>query len=101
MLEALTDDLNTPQAITQLHGLRNLAQGGDKLARDEIASSLRFFGLLGETAAEWAAKRQQAKGLDPAQVEMLITRTRGKHVRAENSPKPTASATNSPPWAWC
>ena len=72
VLEALTDDLNSPQAITQLHGLRNLAQGGDTLARDELASSLRFFGLLQETAAEWSARKQQAQGLDPAQVETLI-----------------------------
>jgi cysteinyl-tRNA synthetase len=76
VLEALTDDLNTPQAITELHGLRNLAQGGDTLARDELASSLRFFGLLGESAADWAARKQQAKGLDPAQVEILITARR-------------------------
>jgi cysteinyl-tRNA synthetase len=76
VLEALTDDLNTPQAITELHGLRNLAQGGDALARDELASSLRFFGLLRERAAEWAARKQQAKGLDPTHVETLITARR-------------------------
>jgi cysteinyl-tRNA synthetase len=72
----LTDDLNTPQAITELHSLRNLAQGGDTLACNELASSLQFFGLLQETAAEWTARKQQAKGLDPADVEILITARR-------------------------
>ncbi|MEA2935492.1 MAG: cysteinyl-tRNA synthetase, partial [Variibacter sp.] len=82
VLEALTDDLNTPQAITELHGLRNLAQGGDALARDELASSLRFFGLLRETVAAWAARKQQAKGIDPHRIEMLITeRGRARQVK--------------------
>jgi cysteinyl-tRNA synthetase len=76
VLEPLSDDLNTPQAITELHSLRNLAQSGDALARDELAASLRFFGLLQETAAGWAARKQQAKGIDPHRIEMLITERR-------------------------
>jgi cysteinyl-tRNA synthetase len=72
VLEALTDDLNTPEAITALHALRNLAQGGDKYARDELATSLRFLGLLRDTAVIWEARKQVAKGIDPGRVEALI-----------------------------
>ncbi len=70
VLEALTDDLNTPQAIAALHGLRNLAQGGDALAREELAASLRLMGLLQESAAAWKARK--SAGVDTATVEMLI-----------------------------
>jgi cysteinyl-tRNA synthetase len=72
VLAALTDDLNTPQAIASLHALRNLAQGGDDLAREELAGSLRLLGFLRESAGEWASRRQAAAGIDAAQVEALI-----------------------------
>ncbi len=72
VLAALTDDLNTPQAIASLHALRNLAQGGDDLAREELAGSLRLMGFLRESAEDWAARRQAAAGIDAAQVEALI-----------------------------
>ena len=72
VLEALTDDLNTPQAITALHGLRNLAQGGDALARNELAGSLRFLGFLRESAAQWAEHRRSDRDVDASKVEALI-----------------------------
>jgi cysteinyl-tRNA synthetase len=72
VIEALCDDLNTPEAITALHKLRNLAQAGDKFARDELATSLRFLGLLRDTAVIWLARKQVARGIDPARVEALI-----------------------------
>jgi cysteinyl-tRNA synthetase len=71
VLEALTDDLNTPQAIAALHGLRSLAQGGDALAREELAGSLRLMGLLQESAAAWKARK--SAGVDTATVESLIS----------------------------
>jgi cysteinyl-tRNA synthetase len=72
VLEALLDDLNTPKAIAELHALRSLAQGGDVLALDELAASLRFIGLLASTAQEWRESKHAAKGLDAADVERLI-----------------------------
>jgi len=72
VLEALLDDLNTPRAIAELHGLRSLAHGGDALALDELAASLRFIGLLRSTTDEWRTRKQAAKGVDPAEVERLI-----------------------------
>jgi cysteinyl-tRNA synthetase len=73
VLEALLDDLNTPKAIAELHGLRSLALGGDALALDELAASLRFIGLLTSTAQEWRARKRAARGVDPAEVESLIS----------------------------
>jgi len=82
VLEALLDDLNTPKAIAELHGLRSLAQGGDALALDELAASLRFIGLLGSTAQEWRESKRAARGLDPADVERLIAaRTQARKAK--------------------
>jgi cysteinyl-tRNA synthetase len=70
--DALLDDLNTPRAIVELHGLRHRAQAGDRLATEELAASLRGLGLLNESAATWAARRHKANGVDSAKVEALI-----------------------------
>ncbi|WP_315833128.1 cysteine--tRNA ligase [Bradyrhizobium prioriisuperbiae] len=72
VLEALADDLNTPQMIAALHGLRSSAVAGDERARDEFAASLKLVGLLAETRAAWASRKQQDAGIDAAKVESLI-----------------------------
>ena len=46
VIEALSDDLNTPQMIAALHGLRNAAASGDEAARGEFAASLAAARLL-------------------------------------------------------
>jgi len=72
VLAALCDDLNTPQAIAALHALRSLAQGGDRIAGEELGGSLRMLGFLREGAGQWAARRQVARGIDASKVEALI-----------------------------
>ncbi|MDB5566466.1 MAG: cysS [Tardiphaga sp.] len=72
-LEALSDDLNTPQTIAALHGLRNSAAAGDKKDRGKFAASLRMLGFLSESAADWSGRKQQASGIDAAQIDGLIS----------------------------
>jgi cysteinyl-tRNA synthetase len=72
VLDALGDDLNTPQCIAALHGIRNLAQNGSARAREELAASLRLLGFLGETAAQWVARRQLSSDIDASKVQSLI-----------------------------
>lgn len=73
VIAALSDDLNTPKAIAELHVLRNAGQkaGGDA-DRDAFVGSLRFLGFLGMSAADWAAKKREAADIDVAKVETLI-----------------------------
>jgi cysteinyl-tRNA synthetase len=73
VLAALGDDLNTHQVITALHALRNKTQSGDETARNELAWSLRMLGFLNESAAQWAARRQQSADIDASKVEGLIS----------------------------
>jgi cysteinyl-tRNA synthetase len=72
-IEALSDDLNTPQMIASLHGLRNSAASGNERDRDQFAASLRLFGFLSESAAQWRDRKQQASGLDAKQIDGLIS----------------------------
>ncbi|MGZ5828852.1 MAG: cysteine--tRNA ligase [Xanthobacteraceae bacterium] len=73
VIEALSDDLNTPQMITSLHSLRNRAGSGAEQDRKEFAASLRLLGFLSESAAEWKGRKQQASGIDPKQIDGLIS----------------------------
>jgi len=72
VMDGFGDDLNTPQVIAALHGLRNRVQGGDDKARGELAASLRLLGFLQESAAQWAARRQTGANVDTAKVQELI-----------------------------
>jgi len=82
VIEALSDDLNTPRMLAELHGLRARAQGGDRLACGEFVSSLRFLGFLRESASDWAARRHVGSDVDAAQVEALIaTRTAARKAK--------------------
>jgi len=73
VMEALSDDLNTPQMVASLHGLRNNAASGNEQDRDEFAASLRLLGFLSESAADWQGRKQQASGIDAKHIDGLIS----------------------------
>jgi cysteinyl-tRNA synthetase len=72
VIEPLSDDLNTPLMIATLHGLRNKAASGGERDRGEFAASLRYFGFLSESTADWNGRKQRASGVDAGQVDSLI-----------------------------
>src|SRR5260370_7200021 len=59
--------------IASLHNLRNGAASGNERARSEFVASLRLLGFLSESAAEWKGRKQQASGVDPKQIDGLIS----------------------------
>src|SRR6516225_987479 len=69
VVEALADDLNTPQMIAVLHGLRNTSNDAD---RGAFAASLRLLGFFGESAGQWEARKRQASGIDTTKIEALL-----------------------------
>jgi len=73
VIEALSDDLNTPQMIASLHGVRNSAASGNERDREQFASSLRLIGFLSESAAVWNGRKQRASGIDAKHVDGLIS----------------------------
>src|SRR4029079_16922662 len=66
VLEALVDDLNTPQAIAQMHGLRNAS------GRKALAGTLAFFGFRPGAFAEWREARAPAPALAPEEIDRRI-----------------------------
>jgi cysteinyl-tRNA synthetase len=73
VVAALSDDLNTPKAISVLHELRTAVVHGDAEAARRLKASARLMGLLQLTSAEWAAWRpESAAEIDATQVEALI-----------------------------
>jgi cysteinyl-tRNA synthetase len=83
VIEALSDDLNTPQMIAALHGLRNSAASGNERDRGQFAASLRLLGFLSETAAQWKGRKQQASGVDANQVDSLISARTAARARKD------------------
>jgi cysteinyl-tRNA synthetase len=71
--DAVRDDLNTPKAIAELHQLSNsIEQGAGETALGEFLHSLKFLGFLRESAADWEARWQSARGIDAVKIDALI-----------------------------
>ncbi len=66
VIDALSDDLNTPKAIAELHGLDSAGK------KEELLANLRALGFLGDTVEEWAARRQSDNTVDATAVDALI-----------------------------
>jgi cysteinyl-tRNA synthetase len=80
VIEALSDDLNTPQMIAALHALRGKAASGDRSA---FAGSLRFLGFLSESVAQWESRKQRESGIDASKVESLIAARTAARARKD------------------
>jgi len=66
VLAALSDDLNTPGAIAELHQLK-----GDPAA---LKAGAQLLGLLSHTAEEWKEQGMARAGVDPFVIEELIAK---------------------------
>jgi len=77
VIEALADDLNTPQMIAALHGLRS------GTGRDAFAASLRLLGFLGESNQQWESRKRSASGIDVAKIEALIAERTAARARKD------------------
>jgi cysteinyl-tRNA synthetase len=72
VLSALGDDLNTPQAIAELHKLASEARKGDRQAASDLATTCNFLGIdLSGVSFQDILKRQRG-GIDESKVDALI-----------------------------
>jgi cysteinyl-tRNA synthetase len=67
VLHDLADDLNTPGAIAALHGLFS-----DPAGRGAAVASARLLGLMQQSPAAWAARREADAGIDQTAVAALV-----------------------------
>jgi cysteinyl-tRNA synthetase len=72
MMDALQDDLNTPQAVASLHELRTEAARGAKGAAASLKASAQVMGLLQQSPQRWAEWRPASINIDETRVEALI-----------------------------
>jgi cysteinyl-tRNA synthetase len=81
VLAALSDDLNTPSAISILHGLAKSARRGDSAKAAELRATLEFLGLYGGEAPQALSLAPKAK-VDYVAIQTLIdARTAAKAAR--------------------
>jgi cysteinyl-tRNA synthetase len=72
VMAALEDDLNTPQAVAELHKLADAAFTGDAKAPAALRAGAYLLGLLAGDRAAWRHWRPAAAGLADADIEALI-----------------------------
>jgi cysteinyl-tRNA synthetase len=65
VIEALSDDLNTPKAITELHALKSRAKS--------LGSTLNFLGLRPNAFAAWKTRHAVTPAISETEIERLVT----------------------------
>ena len=94
VLEALLDDINTPKAIAEMHGLRNAA------GRKTLAGTLAFFGFRREQLKAWQTKNAPEPTLPAAEIESRIA-ARNAARKAKDFKESDRIRDELARWAWC
>jgi cysteinyl-tRNA synthetase len=72
VLSALCDDLNTPEAISELHKLAGEARKGDHQAACDLSATIRFLGIeLGRANFQEILRRQRGD-IDESRIAALV-----------------------------
>lgn len=94
VLDALCDDLNTPLAISAMHGLADAALAGDRGAASGLHAAGNVLGLLQQAPDAWfrGGEADDAAEIETAIAERLAARqaknfTRADAIRAELAAK--------------
>jgi cysteinyl-tRNA synthetase len=72
---SLADDLNTPSALSRLHGMASTIESGPiepGYFRQEFKAAANFLGLLEKTESEWHQSLSVSEAVDRLKVEALI-----------------------------
>ena len=83
VLAALCDDLNTPQAFTELHALADAAFAGDADAAANLRASGALLGLLQQEPAAWFRGGDDAAAIEAAIAERIAARKAKDFARAD------------------
>jgi cysteinyl-tRNA synthetase len=83
---ALGDDLNTPLAISRLHGIASVIENGATLpefSRREFKTAANFLGLLEETESTWRNRVEAIAGVNETAVDRLILQRTAARARKD------------------
>ena len=87
VLNSLYDDINTPQAIADLHKIFKDCKNNDRDSIDLFLNSAQFIGLMNNNPSDWLNWRKESS-IDEKQLEILIkkrdeARAEGKYEDAD------------------
>ena len=91
VLSALCDDLNTPMAISAMHGLTDAAMAGNNEAASGLYAAGQLMGLLTRSPEEWFRGGEQDAAVIEAAIEARLAARKAKDfakadaIRAELS----------------
>ena len=83
VMEALCDDLNTPEAFAAMHGLADRAMQGDAEAGAGLRAAGAMLGLLQQAPEAWFQGGVDATAVDAAIAERLAARRARDFARAD------------------
>ena len=83
VLDALCDDLNTPLALSQLHGLADAALAGDAEAAAGLLTAGNLLGLLRAEPAAWFRGGDNNEDIEAAIADRLAARKARDFARAD------------------
>ena len=72
LLDALKDDLNTPQYISEIHRLYQEALGGNEESAAQLSSACKLLGLFNKDQNAWNSSKGE-KSLSKEEIEILIS----------------------------
>ncbi len=83
VVDALCDDLNTPEAFAAMHGLADRAMRGDAAAASELKAAGGMLGLLQQAPEAWFQGGVDAAAVEAAIAERLAARRARDFARAD------------------
>ena len=72
VMNALNDDMNTPQAIAELHKLFKNCKSDDKDSLNQFLISAQFLGLMNDEPSQWLSWGKENISVDQNKIESLI-----------------------------
>ena len=73
VMNALNDDMNTPQAIAELHKLFKNCKSDDQDSLNQFLISAQFLGLMNDEPSQWLSWGKENIIVDQSKIESLIT----------------------------
>ena len=73
VMNALNDDMNTPQAIAELHKLFKNCKSDDQDSLNQFLISAQFLGLMNDEPSQWLSWGKENISVDQNKIESLIS----------------------------
>ena len=85
VMNALNDDMNTPQAIAELHKLFKNCKSDDQDSLNQFLISAQFLGLMNDEPSQWLSWSKDNISVDQNKIESLIAQRNTARVNKDFS----------------